>query len=78
MNKVKQTERILNYIREFGGITSLEAMRDLGIYRLASRVSDLKKEGVILNRRFIKVKNRYGESTSIAYYYFDDEKEKAN
>lgn len=78
MNKLKQTERILKYIEDFGGITTRDAMLDLGIYRLASRVSDLKKEGVILKRKFVKVKNRYGEETSVAYYYFDDKKQKAN
>jgi hypothetical protein len=34
---------IEDYLDTYGEITPLEAMRDLGIYRLASRISDLKK-----------------------------------
>lgn len=41
----KQTEKILNYMREHGSITTLEAMLDLNCMRLASRITDLKKEG---------------------------------
>lgn len=38
-----QSERIVRHLEAFGSITSLEAMSDYGIMRLASRVSDLKK-----------------------------------
>ena len=37
---MKQTERILKYINDFGSITSLQAMQDLGVMRLASRITD--------------------------------------
>ena len=40
-----QTQRIIDYIAEFGSITQLDALRDLGIMRLASRISDLKRQG---------------------------------
>ena len=30
-------------MREFGSITQLEALRDLGVMRLASRISEIKK-----------------------------------
>lgn len=43
--KPTQAERILDYIREFGSITQIEALRDLGCMRLASRISDLRKQG---------------------------------
>lgn len=29
-----------------GSITGMEAMRDFGCYRLASRISDLRREGI--------------------------------
>lgn len=46
MTKTTQNERIVDYIHRFGSITTLEAMRDLGIMRFASRISDLRKQGV--------------------------------
>lgn len=39
----KQTERVLSYMRRNGSITTLDAMLDLGVLRLASRISELKK-----------------------------------
>lgn len=50
--KSNQNERVLNYIKEFGSITQLDAIRDLGIMRLASRVSDLKKRGVYITSKY--------------------------
>lgn len=38
-----QNQRVLDYIAETGGITQLEALNELGVMRLASRVSDLRK-----------------------------------
>lgn len=63
-----QEEKIINYMREYGSITALDAIRDLGIMRLASRVSDLKKHGFAITRDMVSVKNRWGEDTHIARY----------
>lgn len=67
-NKATQTERILDYIDEFGSITQLEALRDLGIMRLASRISDIKKQGYLIKSEIETVKNRFGESSHIKRY----------
>ena len=63
-----QCERILKYMDDFGSITALEAMQDLGIMRLASRICDLKKQGYIIKKEYIKKINRYGEPVHIAKY----------
>lgn len=68
MSKATQTERILDYIDEFGSITQIEALRDLGIMRLASRISDLKKQGYPIRSEIETVKNRYGENCHIKRY----------
>lgn len=44
-SKPTQNQRILDYIEETGGITQLEALNELGVMRLASRISDLRKRG---------------------------------
>lgn len=38
-------------LTEGGSITPLEALRDFGCYRLASRISDLRREGMHINKR---------------------------
>ena len=68
MSKATQTERVLDYIEEFGSITQMDALRDLGVMRLASRISDLKKKGYPIESESEPVKNRYGETSYIKRY----------
>ena len=63
-----QTEKILRHMRAFGSITSLEAMNEYGIMRLASRISDLKKQGYPITSTVETVKNRFGENCYIKRY----------
>ena len=68
MSKVTQSQRVLDYIEEFGSITQLEALRDLGVMRLASRISDLRRMGVPIESTVETVKNRFEEKTYIKRY----------
>ena len=70
-----QNALILDYIAEFGSITPLEAMRDLGIYRLASRISDLKRLGYAIESAWQSVPTRYGTQTRIKKYSIRGESE---
>lgn len=63
-----QSEKILRHLRDYGSISSMEAMQEYGIMRLASRISDLKKSGIPIHRDMVAGKNRYGEPTSYARY----------
>lgn len=73
--RTSQCEKILDYMQKHGGITQLDAFLDIGCWRLASRISDLKKRGYAINREMIKVKNRHGESVPVAKYYLRDVEE---
>lgn len=66
--KTSQCDRILNYIQENGSITQMDALREFGCMRLASRISDLKMQGVPIKRTMETSKNRYGEPISYARY----------
>lgn len=70
---MKQThcERILDYMERFGSITSWEAMFDLGIGRLASRICDLRKDGYPIKSERATGVNRLGEKIHFARYYMD-------
>ena len=68
MSKATQAQRVLDYIDEFGSITQLEALKDLGVMRLASRISDLKKQGYPITSTVETVKNRFGENCYIKRY----------
>ena len=65
---MNQYERIEKYLDDFGSISPMEAFRDLGITKLATRISEMSRRGY----QFIKTresrKNRYGESVSFMRY----------
>lgn len=63
-----QCERVLRHMEEHGSISSLEAMGEYGIMRLAARISDLRREGVPIDREMVEEKNRYGEAVTFARY----------
>ena len=63
-----QCERVIQYMRDFGSITSAQAMVDLGVYRLSARISELKANGWDIERKMIKDTNRYGETVYFAEY----------
>ena len=67
--KPTQAQRIIDYIREFGSITQYEAFFDLGVMRLASRISELRKNGYNIISTTEARKNRFGEKCHIKRYY---------
>lgn len=66
--KPTQSERVKRYMEEFGGITQLDAIRDLGVLRLSARIMELKQSGLPIEGKFEKVKNRYNEPVQIKKY----------
>lgn len=66
-----QIDRIARHIQDYGSITSLEAVNEYGIMRLASRITDMRRLGYPVVSRFETGKNRYGEPTRYSRYYFE-------
>lgn len=71
--KPTQCQMVLEYMRRFGSINPLEAIRDIGCMRLASRINDLKDQGFAIGRRMKTSKNRYGKNVSFAEYYLEED-----
>ena len=70
--KITQKDRILEYIRNFGSISSFEAYADLGITQLGARIDKLKKEGFKFRTEWESNTNRFGEKTEYKRYYLVD------
>lgn len=64
----KQQQRVLDYMRIFGSISSLEAFKDLGVTRLSAVIYELKRKGVAITSTTEYVKNRYGEPVHFSRY----------
>ena len=68
-----QRQRVLNYMHHYGGITQFEASEHLGILRLASRVSEVKKMGYPVKSKRVIVINRFGEKCRVSRYWLEEE-----
>lgn len=66
--KPTQAQRVLDYIKTFGSITQYDALRDLGVMRLASRISELKSQGYPIDSKIVTVRNRFEEDVHIKRY----------
>ena len=72
--KTTQCQRVVQYMKEFGSISTLEAFGDLGVTRLASRINDLKRMGYNITSTTASGKNRFGETTHYSVYRLEEEK----
>lgn len=63
-------DRVLDYMKRFGSITSLDAFQDLGNTRLSASIWTLiHKDGVDICSITETAKNRFGEDTHYSRYY---------
>ena len=70
----RKEKRLYEYLEEFKGITSIDAIRDLGDTRLSATIFNLRKAGFDVNDSWQEMKNRYGETVRFKYYFLSDSK----
>lgn len=68
-NKTTMKERVLNYIKDFGSITTFQAFTDLGCTRLSEYIRQLRLEYEI-DDEWQKTLNRYGDKVEYKKYFF--------
>lgn len=71
-----QCERVLAHLQSGKRLTQFEAMTELGIMRLASRITDLRQQGHDIKKEMIDVSNRWGETCKVAAYTLHDRKDR--
>lgn len=64
-NKLNQRAKIIEYMRNNDGITSLEAVENLRILRLASRIHELVKLGYDIDKETIY---KHKDDGSVIHY----------
>ena len=67
-----QERMILDYIFENGSITTLQAIKHLGILQSPARIWGLKRRGVNIQTRRKEVEDRYGKTKHIVEYYIPE------
>jgi hypothetical protein len=75
---VSQKKMVLDYIREFGSITPLDAFKDLGVTRLAAVVFALREDGHDIHKEREHAYNRYGQKVRYARYSFGRDERNEN
>lgn len=65
---MNQYERILRYINDYGSISPMEAFADLGITKLATRISEMRADGIDFEQKWETRKNRYGDKVRYMRY----------
>ena len=68
-----QNERLLVYLQAGNVIDPLQSWQNLGIYRLAARIHDLKSAGAKINKAWVTVFNRFGEKIKVRAYWIQKE-----
>lgn len=63
-----QCDRVMAYLESGRKLTQFEALNELGIMRLASRISDLNRDGHVIHKEMVEVENRWGEKCRVAQY----------
>ena len=63
-----QGEKVLDYMKKHGSITTMEAFTHFGITRLSARVFELREKGYMIDSDPVKVKTRDGEKVTVARY----------
>lgn len=64
-------ERILDYIKKYGSITTLDAFLDLGCTRLSEYIRQLRQEYDIKDKWEVG-KTRWGEKTEFKRYWIEE------
>jgi len=67
---MSQTERIKDYMNQFGSISTMEAFKDLGITRLAARIAEIEHQGYQIDRTYEYSENRFGQKVHYVRYRF--------
>ena len=72
--KATQCDKILAYMKLNGSITQAETTHELNTYRLAARISDLKKKGYDITSKMVEEVNKDGERVRFARYSLREDK----
>ena len=63
-----QKQMILRYMEDHGSISTMEAYNDLGITRLAARISEMITDGHRIAKETETSFNRFGDKVSYTRY----------
>lgn len=64
-----QNEKVIEFIRTFGSIMTLDAFVEFGCTRLPARIYDLEQRGYTFKKVNETRKNRFGQPVTFTRYF---------
>lgn len=72
VKKPTQRDEVLNYMRDFGSISTFDAYVELGVTQLGARIKELEQKGWLIGRhKKQRVSNRTGKVVRYVEYYIE-------
>ena len=72
IKKPTQRDEVLNYMRDFGSISTFDAYVELGVTQLGARIKELEQKGWLIGRhKKQRVSNRTGKVVRYVEYYIE-------
>jgi hypothetical protein len=62
-------QRVYDFIKKHGSITTQQANKELGETRLSARIFELKEKGVNIQDEWVRVTNRFKEPRRVKKYF---------
>lgn len=72
MARITSNDRVLEYMKDNGSISTFEAFTELGVARLSARIYDLKAQGHHIISWTETKRNRYGDKVSFSVYKLEE------
>lgn len=72
IKKPTQRDEVLNYMRDYGSISTFDAYMELGVTQLGARIKELEQKGWLIGRhKKQRVSNRTGKVVRYVEYYIE-------
>lgn len=68
---MKHRDKLLDWFTRRESITPMEALSDLGIYRLGARIKELRDDGYSIRTELLPIETRDGGTARVARYHYE-------
>ena len=68
MTITSQKKKVLRHLETFGSIDPVQALQEYGVFRLAARIDELRRDAYEIETHLVKTVNRFGEDVRFGRY----------
>ena len=68
MTITTQKKKVLRHLELYGSIDPVQALQEYGVFRLAARIDELRRDAYEIETHLVKTVNRFGEDVRFGRY----------